>query len=88
MPVYPGAHNAHRPHRALQLEAPVPSLGGILSARIAKAAFIDVTCSVVCSMSTAELHERICAPFSEPVVAERAHELDLGSVDLRRWRSR
>jgi hypothetical protein len=22
MPVYPGAHNRHRPHRALDLEAP------------------------------------------------------------------
>jgi len=25
MPVYPGAHNEHRPHRALDLQTPDPS---------------------------------------------------------------
>ena len=25
MPVYPGAHNSHKPHRSLNLEAPDPA---------------------------------------------------------------
>src|SRR5262245_8046087 len=37
--------------------------GWLSSLRPIKAACIDVTCSVVCCTSTAELHEGLCAPF-------------------------
>jgi hypothetical protein len=33
MPVYPGAHNAHRAHRALGLQPPDPALGLTLTGK-------------------------------------------------------
>jgi hypothetical protein len=43
-----------------------PSLGRIIEARC-----VDATCSVVCSTSTTELHERVYAPFTLVAVTLR-----------------
>jgi hypothetical protein len=64
MPVYPGAHNQHRPHRALGLEPPDPAAGFRSSLRITEPEYTGVTCSAVCCTSTDELHECIYAPYA------------------------
>jgi putative transposase len=61
--VYVQHYNAHRPHRALCLEPPNPAARPTLIGNDQPAKSAGVTCSAVCSTSTDELHERICAPY-------------------------
>ena len=61
--VYVQHDNGHRPHRALGLQAPDSPARPTIPGRIMEASCIDATCSAVCSTSTGELHERVCAPF-------------------------
>ena len=62
--VYVQHYNGHRPHRALMLQPPDQPAGLTVVGETSKAACIDATCSAVSSMSTGELHERVCAPFT------------------------
>jgi Integrase core domain len=50
-------YNAHRPHRALGLEAPCPAAGLHLIHEGGQAGYSDVTCSAGSSTSTGKLHE-------------------------------
>jgi hypothetical protein len=42
--VYVKHYNAHRPHRALELEAPCPAVGLHLIREVAKPGYNDATC--------------------------------------------
>jgi hypothetical protein len=62
-----GALGPHSPYRVPGLAADRrPRPPGPSSGRIIEALCVDATCSVVCSTSTGELHERLRAPFSPP----------------------
>ena len=62
--VYIEHYNRHRPHRALQLEAPDRPARLPVVVRVKKARCSDVTCSAVSCMSTGELHELVYAPHT------------------------
>jgi hypothetical protein len=62
-----GALGPHSPYRVPGLAADRrPRPPGPSSGRIIEALCVDATCSVVCSTSTGELHERLRAPFNPP----------------------
>jgi transposase InsO family protein len=61
--IYVQHYNRHRPHRALELAAPDPPARLTLLDRIVRARCTAATYSVGSSTSTAQLHERVCAPF-------------------------
>ena len=60
--VYVEHYNRHRPHRALNLDAPDPPDVTAVGKDHPQADCIDGTCSAVLFTSTGELHERIYAP--------------------------
>jgi hypothetical protein len=62
--IYVKHYNEHRPHRGLGLDAPARPARLAIVGRDRKARCIDVTYSAVSFMSTTELHERLCAPFT------------------------
>jgi len=60
-----GALGPHSPYRVPGLAADRrPRPPGPSSGRIIEALCVDATCSVVCSTSTGELHERVYVPHS------------------------
>jgi hypothetical protein len=61
--VYVQHYNGHRPHRALGLAAPDPPAGLTVVGEDRQGRVRRRDCSAVCSTSTGELHERVCAPF-------------------------
>jgi putative transposase len=62
--VYIAHDNAHRPHRALQLEPLDPAAAVTSSAATREPGSTDATCSAVSCTSTDELHERISVPHA------------------------
>ena len=60
--VYVAHYNAHRPHRALQLEPPDPAAAVTFISGHRHPGSTDATCSAVSCTSTGELHERISVP--------------------------
>jgi putative transposase len=70
--VYVEHCNRHRPHRALQLEAPDRPARLTVVGEVKRAGCSDVTCSAVSCMSTGELHELVYAPH-RPWDLRRSH---------------
>jgi putative transposase len=66
--VYVKHYNAHRPHRALGLEAPCPAVSLHLIHEGGQAGVNDVTCSAGLLHQYRELHERISAPTGSGVL--------------------
>ena len=60
--VYIQHDNRHRPHRALQLEAPDRPARLTVSVRMNEVGCAEVTCSAISRTSTGELHELVYAP--------------------------
>ena len=61
--VYVQHYNRHRPTGHLGCNHQIRPPGRPSSGRIIETPCVDDTCSAVCSTSTGELHERLCAPF-------------------------